>query len=115
MTLAQEPFDVGELIMHHAADAYELDFTPFFKWHYGQFLPDMHVAGITFNLTPSKHVFFMLLSATLVFLTMWLAGRSLEKQRATEKAPKGFANAMEAFVLISTRTTLRATRRPVGS
>lgn len=99
MIQAQEAFDIGELIMHHAGDAYELDFTPFFKWDYGQFLPDIHVAGLTLNLTPTKHVFFMVLAATVVFLTMWLAGRSLERQRATQNAPKGFANAMEAFVL----------------
>ena len=30
---------------------------------------------------------------------MWLTGRILERQRAGEKAPKGFANAVEAFVL----------------
>ncbi|TFG51318.1 MAG: F0F1 ATP synthase subunit A, partial [Gemmatimonadales bacterium] len=32
-------------------------------------------------------------------LTMKFAGRQLERQRAGEKAPRGFANAVEAFVL----------------
>jgi F-type H+-transporting ATPase subunit a len=51
------------------------------------------------NLTPTKHVVFLFLAAFLVFLTMRLAGRSLERQRAHERAPKGFANAIEAMVV----------------
>lgn len=91
--------DIGELIMDRTGDAYELDFAPLFKWDYGQFLPDMRVAGVTFNLTPTRHVFFMVVTAILVFLTMWWAGRSLERQRAHERAPKGVAGMIEAFVL----------------
>jgi F-type H+-transporting ATPase subunit a len=41
----------------------------------------------------------MLLAATIVFLTMWLAARSLRKTRDTGKAPKGFAGVVEAAVL----------------
>ena len=99
MIQEQETFDLGDLIMHHTADAYTIDLSPFFVWEYGKFLPDLHLGPLVFNLTPSKHVLFMLLAALLVFLTMWIAARSLERQRATESAPKGFANAVEAFVL----------------
>lgn len=96
---SEGPIDIGELLMHHTADAYVLDFSPLFHWEYGKVLPDIHVAGLTFNLTPTKHVFFMVVASTLVFLTMWLTGRSLERQRAGERAPKGLASAMEAMVL----------------
>ena len=41
----------------------------------------------------------MVVAALLVFLTMRIAGQKLQKQRASEKAPKGFANAIEAMVL----------------
>jgi F-type H+-transporting ATPase subunit a len=51
------------------------------------------------NLTPTKHVVFLFIAAALVFWTMWYTGRRLEQQRAGEKAPSGFANAMEAVVL----------------
>ncbi len=97
--ILQEEVDIGEILMHHTADAYGLDFTPLFHWEWGKVLPDLHVAGITLNLTPTKHVIFMVLAAVLVFLTMWTAGRRLEQQRAAERAPKGFANAVEAMAL----------------
>ena len=92
----QEPLDIGEVVLHHTADAYSFGIEPYFlfEWHQLealQFGP--------FNLTPSRHVIFMVIAALLVFLTMRIAGRKLQKQRASEKAPKGFANAIEAMVL----------------
>jgi F-type H+-transporting ATPase subunit a len=97
--MSEGPVDIGELLMHHTGDAYALDFSPLFHLEYGKLLPDIHLGGLTLNLTPTKHVFFMLVAATLVFLTMWLTGRSLERQRASERAPRGLASAMEAMVL----------------
>jgi len=97
--MIQETVDIGEILMHHTADAYALDFSPLFHWEYGKFLPDIHVLGLTLNLTPSKHAIYMTFAALLVFLTMWTAGRKLERQRAGERAPKGFANAVEALAL----------------
>ncbi len=96
---APEHVDLGEILMHHTADAYGVDFSPLFRHEWGQFLPDIHVGGVTLNLTPTKHVIYMAFAALLVFLTMWFAGRRLEKQRADKRAPKGFANAVEALVL----------------
>ncbi len=96
--MIQEPINVGEIVLHHTADAYSLDFAPFFhiSWHRW---PDIHIGSFTVNLTPTKHVIFMVLAAVLVFLTMKLAGRSLARQRAGQSAPKGFAAAMEGMVL----------------
>ena len=90
--------DIGEVVMHHTADAYSIGIEPFFalEWHRW---PDIHLGPLTLNLTPTKHVVFLFIAAGLVFLTMWYAGRQLERQRAGERAPKGFANAMEALVL----------------
>jgi F-type H+-transporting ATPase subunit a len=90
--------DVGEMVLHHTADAYSLDFAPFghIEWHRW---PDIHIGSLALNLTPTKHVVFMVLAAVLVFLTMFLAGRSLRRQRAGERAPKGFAAAIEGLVL----------------
>jgi F-type H+-transporting ATPase subunit a len=96
---AQGPeIDVGEMVLHHTADAYSLDFAPFghIEWHRW---PDIHIGSLALNLTPTKHVVFMVLAAVLVFLTMFLAGRSLKRQRAGERAPKGFAAAIEGLVL----------------
>jgi F-type H+-transporting ATPase subunit a len=41
----------------------------------------------------------MVIAAVLVFLVMKLAGMALARQRAGEKAPRGFAAAMEGLVL----------------
>ncbi|HEX9726980.1 MAG TPA: F0F1 ATP synthase subunit A [Gemmatimonadales bacterium] len=93
-----QELNIGEMVLHHTADAYSIGIEPFFtfRWHRW---PDLHLGPVTLNLTPTKHVVFLFVAATLVFLTMWAAGRSLERQRASEKAPKGFANAIEAMVL----------------
>jgi F-type H+-transporting ATPase subunit a len=97
--MIQRDVDIGELLMHHTADAYALDFSPLFLWEYGKVLPDMHLGALTFNLTPTKHAIYMAFAALLVFLTMWTAARRLERQRAGEHAPRGFANAVEALAL----------------
>jgi F-type H+-transporting ATPase subunit a len=96
--MIQEAPNIGELVLHHTADAYTVGFEPFwsFSWHRW---PDTHLGPITVNLTPTKHVVFMLITAALVFIVMRLTGRALARQRAHEQAPKGFAAAMEGFVL----------------
>jgi len=101
--MAQGPeVDVGEIVLHHTADSYSFGLEGIFhnrlvlhweKW------PDLHLGPLTLNLTPTKHVVFMILAAVLVFLTLWIAGRSLKRQRAGEVAPKGFAAAIEGLVL----------------
>ena len=94
--------DVGEIVLHHTSDAYSFGLEGIFgnklvahweKW------PDVHLGPLTLNFTPTKHLIFMLLAALLVFLTLWVAGRSLKRQRAGEEAPKGFAAAIEGLVL----------------
>ncbi len=95
--------DLGEVILHHTADSWTIELHPFESLplqtiHLPRF-PDIHVFGQTINLSPTKHVVFMILVAALVFFVMWLTGRMLKKQRAGERAPRGFAAAMEAFVL----------------
>lgn len=97
---AQEPINIGEMVMHHAGDDYALDFLPFgeISWDPHAW-PSFHVGGLEINLTPTRHVIFMVIAAALVFLTMWLAGRTLRRQRAHEAAPKGVAGAIEGLVL----------------
>ncbi|MCH7777060.1 MAG: F0F1 ATP synthase subunit A [Gemmatimonadetes bacterium] len=94
--MMQQQVDIGEVVLHHAADAYSFGIDPYFmlEWHAWEFLQ----LG-PFNLTPTKHVIFMVIAALLVFLTMRVAGQKLQQQRANENAPKGFANAVEAMVL----------------
>jgi F-type H+-transporting ATPase subunit a len=98
MTAQGPQVNVGEMVLHHTADAYSLDFAPFghIEWHRW---PDVHVGTLALNFTPTKHVVFMVLAAVLVFLTMKLAGMALARQRAGERAPRGFAAAIEGLVL----------------
>ena len=92
------PPNIGEMVLHHTADAWTIGIEPFFSVALPRW-PDIHVGGLTLNLSPTKHVVFLFITAFLVWLTMWYAGRQLERQRAGERAPKGFANAIEAMVL----------------
>jgi F-type H+-transporting ATPase subunit a len=90
--------NIGEVVLHHTADAWTIDFYPLGsihlpRWH------DIHIGSFALNLSPTKHVYFMILAAVLVFLTMYVAGRMMKQQRAHEATPKGFAGAVEAMVL----------------
>ncbi len=89
--------DIGEVVLHHTADAWTVEL-PFYEWHLPRWAP-VHVGPFALDLSPTKHVVFLFVAAVLVFLTMWLTGRSLRRQRAHEHAPKGFANAIEAMAL----------------
>jgi len=90
--------DIGEMVLHHTADAWTIDLYPMGTIHLPRWA-DVHLGTLTVNLSPTKHVVYLALAAVLVFLTMYLAGRSLRRQRAGEKSPKGFAAAMEGMVL----------------
>ena len=58
--------------------------------------PPIEVAGITFDLSISKHVFFLLLAALVVTIVAVYAARKNEKN----KVPRGFANLVEIFVVL---------------
>ena len=65
--MIQGQVDIGEIVLHHAADAYSIGIEPYLmlEWHRMeslQFGP--------FNVTPTKHVVFLFIAAFLVFLTM---------------------------------------------
>lgn len=95
---AAEEFNIGEIMMHHTADLPELDLEPFGTIHLPHW-PDLHLGPLTINLSPTKHVLFMILASVLLFGSMWLLGRTLRRQRADRRAPRGIANLVEAFVL----------------
>ena len=93
-----EQLNIGEMVLHHTADAWTIDLEPITTIHLPRFA-DIHVGGMTLNLSPTKHVVFMILAAVLVALTMWIAARAIDRHRRNGTAPKGFANAVEAMVL----------------
>jgi F-type H+-transporting ATPase subunit a len=98
----QDAPDIGGLILHHTSDAHEIAF----EWPWGGesviHLPiwqPVHIGSVAVDLSPTKHVVFMLVAAFLVWLTMFLTGRALGKQRAAGRGPHGVAGMIEAIVL----------------
>ena len=96
--MTQAP-DIGGMIFEHTADAHALELP--FVGHVAlpQWAP-VHVGRMAIDLSPTKHVVFLLTAAFLVWLTMWLTGRALERQRTQGSgAPRGVASMIEAMVL----------------
>jgi F-type H+-transporting ATPase subunit a len=90
-------------IAHHIANSHELE-TPFGNIH----LPDnwkiplgtdSHGQARYLDLSPTKHLVYMLLAATLVTLVLVFSARTNVRAQGQGKPPKGFAGAMEAMVL----------------
>ena len=94
-----ESLNIGEMVLHHTADAYSIGMEPLWHVSWPTDLWVVHLGGLAINLTPTKHVIFMVITAILVFLTMRIAGQVLQRQRARGQAPSGFANGVEAMVL----------------
>ncbi len=87
--------DIGGMIFRHTADSRVVEF-PFGlgEWH----LPTgWRLLGI--DVSPTRHVVFMVLAAVLVFVTVWIAGRQVQRRQRDGKAPAGFGAAIEAIVL----------------
>ncbi len=103
MIAVQETPDIGGMIMHHTSDAHEIAFeSPLGGELFTIHLPrwdTVHVGPVALDLSPTKHVVFMLVAATLVWALMFLAGRALKRQREAGQPPRGFASMIEAMVL----------------
>ena len=95
---ATEGPDLGATLMHHIADAPEIEFPPGIPtWHLPEWEP-LHLGPLTLDVSPTKHAVFLLVAAVLcaaVFLMVGAAARN----RDASRAPTGFANAIEALVL----------------
>lgn len=91
-------FDIGEMIFHHTGDAHELDFQPLGVIHLPRWEP-IHIGSLTVDLSPTKHVVFLILAAVIVYTIMAVTAAGVRKARDEGRAPRGFVGAMEAFVL----------------
>jgi F-type H+-transporting ATPase subunit a len=90
-------------IAHHIGDAHELE-TPFGVIH----LPenwkirlgtDAQGQPRYLDLSPTRHLVYMLLAAALVALVFIPSGRAIVRAQARGRPPTGFAGAMEAMAL----------------
>jgi len=90
-------------IAHHIGDAHELE-TPFGLIH----LPEnwkirlgtgAHGEPRYLDLSPTRHMVYMLLAAVIVALVFILSARTVARRQAEGRPPKGFAGTMEAMAL----------------
>ncbi len=84
-------------IVHHIGNSHELE-TPFGLVHLPRWQP-IHLGGITLDLSPTKHLVYMLLAAILVALVFLLSARTIAREQARARPAKGFAGSMEALAL----------------
>lgn len=95
---ASAPPDLGEMMLHHTADAWTIELPFGLEWQLPRWEP-IHLGTLTLDLSPTKHVVFLFVVAALVFLTLKIAARGVARAEKAGVAPKGFANVMEAMVL----------------
>lgn len=102
-----------DIITPHITDGYHLEL-PYWKPPFAveacigrhvsehECLPlwdDIHIGSFTINLSPTKHVIFMLIAAAMAMFALIGAARSQKRQAVEHGHPKGFAAAIEALVL----------------
>jgi F-type H+-transporting ATPase subunit a len=84
-------------IPHHIGNSHEVE-TPFGVWHLPRWEP-IHIGGLALDMSPTKHLVYMLLAAVLVALVFTLSARAIQAAQARGRPSKGFAGAMEATAL----------------
>ena len=95
-----EPPDLGGMLMHHLSDANTIEFEILGihkEWHLPQWTP-IHIGALELDLSPTKHVVFLLVAAILLLTVFIPIGRAMRRQYM-DRAPKGLPNAMEALVV----------------
>jgi F-type H+-transporting ATPase subunit a len=85
-------------IVHHIGNAHELELPFVGIVHLPQWAP-IHIGGLAIDLSPTKHLVFMLLAAIIVALTFILSARAVARAQAQGRPAKGFAGTMEALAL----------------
>jgi F-type H+-transporting ATPase subunit a len=84
-------------IPHHIANSHEVE-TPFGVWHLPRWEP-IHLGGLSIDMSPTKHLVYLLLAAVLVALVFIPSARVIQGAQARGRPSKGFAGAMEATAL----------------
>jgi F-type H+-transporting ATPase subunit a len=80
-------------ISHHLGNSHD-----FLGIELPRFAP-LHIGGLTIDLSPTKHLMFMLVAALLVTLVFVTSARGIARAQAAGRPAKGFAGAMEATAL----------------
>ncbi|MBX2990741.1 MAG: F0F1 ATP synthase subunit A [Bacteroidetes bacterium] len=84
--------EMFKYLFEHVQDSNHLEL-PFLDIHLPHWAP-IEIAGLTLDLSPTKHVLFLWFGAAALILLMALAARANKKNRV----PKGWGNVVEVFV-----------------
>jgi F-type H+-transporting ATPase subunit a len=95
-------------LLEHMKNSTSVEF-PGFHLLLPRFAP-VHVGGITFDLSITKHVFFLLLGGVLLFIASVYASRSYKKSLV----PRGFANLMELIIVFLRDEVVLPNMGPAG-
>ena len=99
--------ELPDFIQHHIGDATEIEFLGG-HWNLEALSIDpIHIGSLAIDLSPTRHVVIMVVVALLMMATFILVAGALRK-RSKEKAPSGFANAMEAMIIYFRDDVVRA-------
>lgn len=88
-----------ETMVHHIVDSDKLEFGPVEISLESLRIPPIHVGRFEIDLSPTKHVIFLMLASLLTILTIGLAARRAARTDAGREAPRGILNFFEAFYL----------------
>ena len=80
-------------LLDHVKDSHTIEL-PFLHFELPQF-PPIHIGGFMLDLSPTKHVFFLLLCALLLIVGAILSARAYRKTLV----PRGFASLMEMLIV----------------
>lgn len=99
--------DIPDYITHHLEDSRVIEFAGRY-WDLSGFAFDpIHLGPLTLDLSPTRQLIFIFLSALLSIALFVPVARSLGR-RGPGAAPSGFANAMEALVVYFRDNLVRA-------
>jgi len=88
-----------ETMMHHIVDSENLELGPFTISLEAFKVSPIRIGPVEIDLSPTKHVFFLMLASLLTILTIGLAARRARRTDAGREAPRGILNFFEAFYL----------------
>ena len=93
-----------DIITPHITDSHEIE-VPWPTWptlhkvvHLPQWAP-FHIGGVEVDMSPTKHVVWMLISALTILVLMLYAANAQGRQTRTAGHSRGFAGGIEAMVL----------------
>jgi F-type H+-transporting ATPase subunit a len=87
-----------DIITPHITDAHEIELPYLGEVELPRWKP-FHIGGVEIDMSPTKHVIFLLLAAALCIGVMIPAAASNQRQTAHKGHAKGFAGAVESIVL----------------